>query len=595
MTFFCAKCQKRHDVRDISADMWSICKSGLREQVKLRLEKLIKSPGDHSEHKDDLNNLYNDLLGFIGQPFPEIESVDGKHPDARVNAFFGLNANNLRQLADYHREGNIVSGTYSVRLGTLLNLYMRWDMANYSGEVSLVPKEWYSESMYEQELKAYFSENGVLDKVTDMENVPFSQDGQMLGFTHICPHCGYVLSRASGAAEEIVVALAGAPRAGKTACMVSMLSSLLNGACPGIRVVPMAHDDKWNDLNAEIEYFNKGMKVEKTPEKIEEVPAHSILVQLNDRNRSRRVLTIVDMPGEFWQGSFGLTEDFFRKYAGIYENIDCIWFMISKSTIYLSQVSSIPDYITDNLARYVSEDIGIIKESGPSQLSANLSMLKDQLQKPMPPIMVIVTKPDYSIFDLEDGKESVFKLFPEEAMDVSSCNAEALLAVLKADSQRLHGLNQYPLCEHAANVRAFIQETCPAFLSAIEDNCADRLYTTVSPYGHPALERDDFAVAVPTPYHELYPFLWTLAIQGGLQIHQDCKWIKRNFLNKVVSEEHTREQLFYRYTNRKLIPGSNKERQAVEDRNLVYAAISNNLLMNGPKFIGEVVINHEKP
>lgn len=592
MTFFCAKCQERHDVRDISADMWSICRNGLREELKIRFKKLIDEPGDHSDVRSDLYDLYNDILGFIYTQEPALHPVSGKDNEARINAFFGLNPNNLKQLTNVSKSGNVVQGVYTIRFGILLNLYARWESASYS--IDPVPKIWFDEVMFEQPVKVYFAENGVLDKVTDLDNVPFSQDDSMLGFTHICPHCGRVLSRASGTAEEIVVALAGAERAGKTACLVSMLHTLLMGNCPGIRVIPMAHDDKWNDINTQIDLYSKGIKVLKTPEDIIAVPAHSFKLQLNDKYRTQRVLTIVDMPGEFWNGSAGLTPAFFKKYSGIYENIDSIWFMISKSTVCLSQVAMIPDQVEDDLLNNVSEDVGIIRGSAPQNLSANLSMLKSQLQKPMPPIMVIVSKPDYSIGQLDQENTQKFKLFPPADMDVSSCNAEDLAKVLHSDSQRLYGLNQKTIWEHAANVRAFIEETCPSFLSAIEDNCPDRFYASVSPYGHPAYD-DEFSATAPTPYHELYPFLWTMAIHGGLQIHQDCKWIKMNFLRVITSTEHTRELCFYRSACRTLpVSGSKTEKRKAEERNLTFATISNNLLMNGRKYIPEVVINHER-
>lgn len=624
MTFFCAKCQKRHDVRDISADMWSICRENLRDAVKKRVKELIDGVKSRGEDTDDLTDLYNDLLGFLYQPEPRLVTAGGdsqntwitavsleggdtrrrdkagEQKESRINAYFALNLNNLRRLTNARMEndkaeGGIVTGTFSISLGSLLLLYARWEDAQYS--TGCVPGDWYSVIVYEQEIKAYFTENGVLDKVTDPENVPFAQDGRMLGFTHICPHCGLVLSRASGAAEEIVVALAGSPRAGKTACMVAMLSSLLNGVCPGIRIIPMAHDEKWNDLSVEIDYFNRNMKVEKTPDKITDVPSHSILIQMNDKEKTRRVLTIVDMPGEFWQGTSGLTGEFFRQYSGIYNNIDCIWFVITKATICLSQASMIPQGVQEDLLDKTSEDAGIIKDSSPQNLSINLSTLRGQLQRPLPPVMVIVSKPDYSVSELDLEKTREYKLFPMDSMDVASSNAEDLMATLKTDSHRLYGISQYPMYEHAANVRAFIEDTCPSFLSAIEDNCSDRFYTTLSPYGHPALDRDSYASEAPTPYHELYPFVWTLAIQGGLKVYQDCVWLKKNFLGMQVSEEHTKEQVTFSYTKRNLpVPAQagKKEKQRIQDINQVYAAISNNLLMNGRKYISETVIHHER-
>lgn len=594
MTFFCAKCQKRHDIGEISADMWSICKDDLRDQLKVRFKELIDAPGDHIDYKEDLYDLYNDILGFILIPDPQLSEIPGKYRDARINACFSLNPNNLKQLSGLHKEGNVAVGTYVIHFGTILNLYCRWNQAQYS--IGIVPREWFDTVVYEQQLKVFFAENGALDKVTDMDNVPFSEGDQMRGFTHICSSCGCVLSRASGTAEEIVVALAGAPRAGKTACMVAMINSLLNGGCPGIRVIPMAHDDKWNDLSREIEYYQQGMRVEKTPDRITDVPAHSLKVQLNDRRGTQRVLTVVDMPGEFWQGANGLTTDFFKQYAGIYENIDCIWFVISKATICLSNVHIIPESVQNDLLNFVSEDVGIIKDSAPQNLSVNLSMLKTQLQRPLPPIMVIVSKPDYSIGELDGEKTRQYHLFPAEHADIPSINAGDLMQVLSTDSTRLYGMNQYPMYEHSLNVRQFIDDVCNSFLEAIESNCSDRFFAAVSPYGHPAADRGDLNSDAPTPYHELYPFLWTMAVQGGLQIYQDCRWLKRNFFGKITSDEYSSVPVFFRnHSANQVPPKGSREKQLWEDRLLVYDNIRNNLLMNGSKYIAEVAINHEKP
>lgn len=606
MTFFCAKCQKRHDVKDISADMWSICKEGLKESIKPVLRPLIDSLDVTDEVKEDVNGLYNDLFRFIHTTEPRIRALDGSISGARINAFFPLSRNTLRQLTNaamrsVQGEGGTVSGTYQIHLGTLLHLYARWDEANYS--INCIPPKWYNEVLFRQDLLAFFAPNGVLDKVTDTENVPFARqvrnadDGrtqeQMLGFTHICPHCGRVLSRAAGAAQEIVVALAGAPRAGKTACMVAMLSSLLKGNCPGVRIIPMAHDEKWYNLSKEIDFYDRCQKVEKTPDKISDVPAHSILVELNDKRRTRRVLTIVDMPGEFWQGSGGLTPEFFRQYAGIYENIDCIWFVISKATVCLSHVGNIPAVVQDELLSQASEEVQIIKNASAQNLSVNLGELRSQLHKPMPPVMVIVSKPDYSVSELDAEKTAAYKVFPSNPFDIAGANAEELSRTLKTDAQRLYGVSQYPLYEHAANVRSFIKDSYEPFLMAIESNCPDRFYTALAPYGRPAFERDDSSSEMPTPYHELVPFIWTLAIQAGIQVYQDCRWLKMNWMGRQVSEEHTRELVDFTYLQRNL-PVPKKNPTPVEDRNSVYATISNNLLMNGGKYIAETVIHHER-
>lgn len=597
MTYFCAKCQERHNVTEISADMWSICRPKLRNRVTERLKELIDAPGSHSEHETELFDLYNDLLGFLASPNPVLVPTGETDRGTQVNAYFPLNRENCKKrLSGSTGNGRVISGTYSVNLGQLLALLPKWDQQSTSQNLEYVPETWRSETLLSLPLQAYFQENGVLDKVTDMQNVPFT-DGADLGYIHICPHCGCVISRAAGCAEEIVVALAGAPRAGKTACMIATLHSLLQGNCPGVRIVPTDNDSKWSNLESEIKnYYRKGKKVEKTPDKITEVPANSILLEVAGNPRIRKVLTIVDMPGEFWQGASGLTADFFRQYSGIYENIDCIWFVISKATISLSHVEDIPDSVQAKLRTEVSEDVQIIQNSAPNNITVNLGMLKKQLnanKKPMPPVIVIVSKPDYCTTALDKKKTQEFQLFPGE--DVATANVKELGGIMKANSRGGFGVVQYPIYEHAMNVRAFIEDTNRGFLSAVENNCRDRCYVAVSPYGHAAGDRDNPELNPPVPYHELIPLIWTLAIQGGLTIYQSCKWLKKNFLNQTVSEDHTREAVFFRYSNRNLpVPKRGPERRVVEDRNQVYAAICNNLMMNGRNYVTEVVIHHEK-
>ena len=66
-----------------------------------------------------------------------------------------------------------------------------------------------------------------------------------------------------------------------------------------------------------------------------------------------------------------------------------------------------------------------------------------------------------------------------------------------------------------------------------------------------------------------------------------------NWMGRQVSEEHTKELVDFTYLQRNL-PVPKKNPTPVEDRNSVYATISNNLLMNGGKYIAETVIHHER-
>ena len=602
MDFFCAKCQKRHSIKEISADMWSICQDKVKRGVSSLFGSLFDELSSNGTDTTDVSDLLDDLVAFLNKAdFLNVDTPAFKGK-ARVNAFFALNYTNIRQLSGIHTDGNTITGTFVIDLKTILDLYER-AADTYSAQTlfkvrRILSADWLSRPVCQQEIVAFFEPNGVIDKVTDPENVPFPKGDTMMGFTHICPHCGREMSRAVGAAEEIVVALAGSPRAGKSSCMISMISSLLNGSCPGIRVVPMPHDRKWKALSNEVNHYQHCAKITKNPENQIEVPSHSLLIQLSDRDHTQRVLTIVDMPGELWQSGNGLTADFFSQYAGIYENIDCIWLVVSKATVRLSQAGEISERVLQELVEYTSEDVDIIRKANPTNLTTNLGMLKSHLaarsHKPMPPTIVIVSKPDHMVSanDAEDTVKNA--LFPPAEEDVANRNTEELSRILKCDSKYLYGMTQWTLCQHAANVRSYIEDINPSFLPAVEDNCQDHFYVSVSPYGRPALERGE-NMESPTPYHELIPFLWTLGIMGAVKIYQNCHWLKLNFFHKVVSEENTRELVAFHHSEQTAAAGRRKPDQATEDRRQVYATIRNNLLMNGPKYAEEAVFQHARP
>ena len=214
MTYFCAKCQRRHAVDDISADMWSIC----HDEVIQGLDQLSQDFQDTmpDDVGAELADFFDDLISFLnGTDTVNVRNEYYEGP-ARLNAFFPLSFRTHKQLKGAGRQKRTVSGTFGVRLDTLISLFIKYapeaerHMENKSQKLL---EEWKSVPVCEKEVVVYFDENGVLDKVTERNNVAFEKDGKMLGFVRICPHCGCVLSRASGRAEEIVVALAGSPRA----------------------------------------------------------------------------------------------------------------------------------------------------------------------------------------------------------------------------------------------------------------------------------------------------------------------------------------------------------------------------------------------
>lgn len=601
MTYFCAKCQKRHPVQAISADMWGILRretadhpqGQLKDAIDVNLQQLINAY-DGSE-KEKLGDLKNDLMGFVGSSSPEIHAEGGSGPDRLINAFFELSYRNYKQVMDIKSTDRNVVGTYRVFLGSLLDLYVRWEKAKVKDADSVVPAFWKSMIISEVDLKLFFSEKNVLYKVTGLDNTSFSDiDNVRHGFTHICPFCGRQLSGAAGAAEEIVVGLIGAPRAGKTACMVAMVNSLIERKCPGIHATPMPYDKKWEQLSEEIDRYKKSKKVTKTPEDDKEVPAHSILIEINnDEAKTERVLTFVDIAGEKWTDD-GLTDQLYKEYAGTYENVDCIWFLLSKATVRLSTAADVPEDVENDVYKKADESMEIIRKSSPAYWSRNLSVLKRHLQKSLPPVAVIVSKPDLPISAIDDAAVARHCLIPNDPQEIAIQNSEDLASVLEVNDRGLRGMRQDAMYIHASSVREYIREVCPAFQDAIEDNCVDRFYMAVSPYGHEAIKPEEPGDKPPNPYHECYPLIWSLAINGGLKIYQNCRWIRKNFLNMIVEEQTTMERVKFRHQYRNADLPRGKEREKIQNRNRMYNAFGNNLLMNGPRFIQEVVLQHQR-
>lgn len=590
MTFFCAKCQRRHDVKGISADMWSICK----EDVSVGLDKVSKTIQQRYDHEIayELADFFDALIQFINEvDFLSVDTPIFKG-ETRVNSFFTLNPINLNALVDPVRTQNTVSGTYVIRLKQLISLFRNYSSMATPNLLGLLDKyvapSWQEYSVCEKKIIFFLDKNGTFEKVTDPSNVPFEREGVNLGSIRLCPHCGRELSSASGRAEEIVVALAGSPRAGKTSCMVAMVNSLINGQLSGVKAVPDVQDRKWISLKSEIDNYQRCAKITKTPDKQTEVPSQSLLLQLQDKEMTKRVLTIVDMPGEFWQSGNGLASDFFSQYSGMYENIDCIWFVISKATVRLSQ-SAIPESVKGKLTGETSEDADVIQKANPFNLESNFDQLKRQLVakvgRGLPPTMVIVSKPDFIVSDVDAEETRKYDLFPAEAGEISSSNADETARMIKHENGRFYGILEQKLFVHSANVRNFIKTINPALLSAIESNCTDRFYTSLSAYGRPASVNG--TDATPTPYHELNPLLWTLSVTGACRIYHNCRWLKKNFLGSVVSREDTIESVRLDYRKKPDLSRLKPKQQ--QDVLTILQDVSDNILMHKETFTRTVI------
>lgn len=579
--------------------MWGICKESIVSGLETLIDQMQEDAIMMAQIAgDQILNLHDALMKFIRD--------DGN--SEAIRSQFALNPGKLARLQNIWRDENTISGTYCVSLGELGQVYSKYSTDVNSEIIATIhdymPQEWLDEPVCEVKIKVWLNEDGIIDKVTDENNSPFplnvtDEHGKpvtiMLGFRRICAHCGKTLSRAVGCADEIVVALAGSPRAGKTSCLVAMISSLMEQSNLGIRLVPQSHDETWTSMEKEIESYQNCFKVTKTPDIQKEVPVYSMLIEIDDQkkgyNKTQKVLTVVDMPGEFWQVGEGLTEQFFVQYSGLYENIDCIWFVTSKATVRLSQAQNeIPDFIRRELSDQTSENADEIFKGNPANLEKNFRTLKahfESKKKTMPPMLVVLSKPDFSVSDTDRESTGAYKLFPPE--NVVSQNAEDLSAVIqhvteKDRTVRWQGVNEKALYDHARGVQDYIQDCNVQFLQAIENNCEDRFYTTVSAYGQPASEKGIGNPRKPTPYHELYPLLWTLAITGSTRVYHKCNWLTKGLFGNIKDTQETWEGVLFPYSKTKEIIANAKDKKKAEDYRSVYEDLKKNMFMREKKY-----------
>ena len=526
MEFFCAKCQRKHSARHIGFNIWSICS----EEAATRVGTLV--PNEDSA--EALSRFCRSELEARKAFVLVGDQIPGLLKDRKVN-------------------NDVISGTVSLTLEWLLDAYDKYSEAAKEAKIPRydIPEELLGREVYSQYMQFTYEkieEEYVLSNVKDEHSDPFtSPEGIMRGFRRCCPE-GHEISEAVGKAKEFIIALAGSPRAGKTTCITAITQALRDGRYAqsfGMSMEAFNGDPQWRKLEEEIEKYKRGHAVEKTPLDNDNL-TYSILIKMGG---ARRVLTFVDMPGEFWQNNgMGLDSKWYTQYAGIYENLDCIWFFISKWTAYNAVV--LTDERREELQKQTAERVELIQHGSASNLGQNLRSLQAQLKakgKRMPPIAVILTKGDVEM-PLEDisvvGKYNIFpvadgRLAPPAAV-VSASEADLKKVLTYSREKRRFHLNEHAYWLQARAIRSFLQSVNNGtFCTAIEESCPDRTYISLAAYGHPAINPEGDASGTPiapTPFHEVYPLIWTFAILGALPVEHHCEWFTKDALNRVSSD-----------------------------------------------------------
>ena len=611
MKYFCAQCQARHPVTDIAADLRVIS----QQEIASAIDNLLEQDNEVGNHMERFA-LFNDLTRFINTNAQGGRSLVFKSTEIP------------EYLINPRRQGKVLSGTFHLTLGWILSEYRKSESVQENQTTGVteyidnIIEEFGVRPVYDKEIHFFFDTidgEDVLNYMTDASNDPFTDENNIMrGYLRACPHCGYHISRAVGKAEEIVVALAGSPRAGKTSCLTAIASSLASSRYRdyGFSMEPFQFDRSWEDIRKEIEWFDRGYAVTKTPLDLQAVPSYSFLIKYFDQ---KRVLTFVDMPGEFWQSGNGLTREFFVHYVELYRNIDCVWFFISKLMAYDVDLGNGELEWQRELMNSSAEDGNLIRQGSAANLNANFAALKDFFDSydvRMPPVAVILSKMEMDLGQTDRDLTQKYGVFPMSdgallTNGVGSENLNDLEKVMCRIGQKDRALSEQDYFIFANQVRKFLREVNMGVCHAIEQNCPRRSYIAMAAYGHPAAERPDLSVSAydsvkvqsaikATPFHEVFPLIWTLAIMGVIDVVHPCVYSWKAGLFGHKETENCDEQISgFRCKTPNKAGREDKRGSANEDRMIILRDVGRNLLMTREKPNGELeytvtTIQHKK-
>ena len=575
MRFFCVSCQKKYDIGDIGIDMLSIIKeelgSNLQNAYNGKAPKgIFQNLGNMKlgeEAKEKITEFHGGLKKFVEET-------------ARPRDFYIKGSEVKKILKDPQESGSVISGYYQITLKDLAEKYIAAnpkEKANFSKYIQLLGAEVGKDCVYSRKMNFNYAVHKtgnyrVLTEVYDEHHVAFeTQEGEKLGRRRICPYCGRRLSSVVGLAPEIIVGLIGSPRAGKTSCMTAVAATLYNGSYSkyGMSIDSYIGDASWQQLLEEIEKYNAGIKITKTPDGNNQVPSYSFMISFGrDAHKRKCVLTFIDMPGEFWQkDGGGMTKEYYEKYSQLYNNIDCVWSIISKLSVNEVDLNGDGE-LAKRIREETSEDAEIVNNSSYVYLRDNFRNLSEHLKRnKIPPTVVIISKTDCAIYEELDQKEARdYRLFPIET-DVRDKNMHDVQLILKHEDEDVV-LNEKEFFEFGKDARAFIAKKNPSLLQAIEEYCPDRFYVSMAAYGRKADEDPMKNVNTsgmskkqaaerrrelysgrkkPTPYHEIFPLLWTLSITGQLKLQHLCEHRKLGLFGGTSSVTRSSRRGYFDY------------------------------------------------
>lgn len=377
-----------------------------------------------------------------------------------------------------------------------------------------------------------------------------------------CAKCGSLLSPFNGKGEEVRILLQGNSRAGKTSGMVAIISWLIRKKWLEKKDYHRLVDEGDPDIDGaseeekaeraliyrELPNYKSGIEVEKTPTRQKRPKVFSLPLNINGK---KLVLTFVDMPGEFFDGSSDRRngDALLQQYLPIYKNSHAVWTFIQYEVMCGEKFSD---------AEYarINNDTGMTKE----QLETAVKMYKrrfgwlheyitDIVEVKLPPHAVILTKSDSIAHYQEKEKLQESFIFAKDETDVFWNAPQKKSGVMDCS------LNEDSFQNIAALVRSFCNDFANQDLTEYLESFSKKFcYFSMSAYGHSATPADnadhasDGSMAfsdddptaesesekLPQPYHVHLPLVWSLAMLGHLKIHYQVEyWKKLDMLSQV--------------------------------------------------------------
>lgn len=399
-------------------------------------------------------------------------------------------------------------------------------------------------------------------------------DNTPLSTMRRCAHCGRILSPVTGMAPELRVVFQGSSVAGKTSVMVAMLNKLLEHAGEyDIKAEKLSTigDEYTKWMNEELQWYRKGYNIRKTEKQQPEPRLYSVKISVGEKNL---ILTMVDMPGEFFDGNNGedvmhmLDAAWFRQYADIYSCCHAVWTFMQNEMV--RDVSGIQDKV---LVEKIQENTGLpedaLSRANQDLYAQRFGEVKSFVEMgghAMPPHAVILTKTDAIVSTTNEGghldhrrKLEAMGIIPKERMRAGG-SAEDTKLLFTAKGRLIY--NENVAWRMANNVRSYVRELNPHNYKVLDSFSDRRCYFALSAYGRPCKDRrklpDSLTPAsapmnfIPEPYNVENPLLWTLAVSGQFALYYDVDYqtkketeTKKNLISSFTkTDDACRKNLF---------------------------------------------------